>query len=86
MRKLAIALIRVYQYALSPFLGKNCRFYPTCSEYAEEAFSRYGFFRGGYLTLRRVVKCQPFHSGGYDPVLPVEHSGKSDEAITSNQN
>ena len=82
MRKLAIALIRVYQYALSPFLGKKCRFYPTCSEYAEEAFSRYGFFKGGYLTLRRVVKCQPFHSGGYDPVLPVEHSGKSDEANT----
>ena len=49
MRKLAIALIRVYQYALSPFLGKNCRFYPTCSEYAEEAFSRYGFFKGVIL-------------------------------------
>lgn len=86
MRKLAIALIRGYQYALSPLLGKNCRFYPTCSNYAEEAIRRYGIFKGGYLTLRRVVKCQPFHSGGYDPVLPVEHSGKSDEVSTSSQN
>ena len=86
MRKQAIALIRGYQYALSPLLGKNCRFYPTCSNYAEEAIRRYGIFKGGYLTLRRVVKCQPFHSGGYDPVLPVEHSGKSDEVFTSSQN
>ena len=83
MRRLVIALIRGYQYAISPLLGKNCRFYPSCSNYAEEAFRRYGIFKGGYLTLRRVVKCQPFHSGGYDPVLPVEHSGKSDEADPS---
>lgn len=86
MRKVVIALIRGYQYALSPLMGKNCRFHPTCSEYAEEAFRRYGIFKGGYLTLRRVVKCHPFHSGGYDPVLPVEHSGKSDEVETSSQN
>jgi uncharacterized protein len=86
MRRLVIALIRAYQYAISPLLGKNCRFYPTCSSYAEEAFRRFGIFKGGYLTLRRVVKCQPFHSGGYDPVLPVEHSGKSDEVDASNNN
>jgi uncharacterized protein len=86
MRRLVIALIRGYQYAISPLLGKNCRFYPTCSSYAEEAFRRYGIFKGGYLTLRRVVKCQPFHSGGYDPVLPVEHSGKPGEVDTSNNN
>ena len=68
MRKLAIAIIKFYQFAVSPFLGKNCRFYPTCSCYAEEAFNRYGFFKGGYLTVLRLVKCHPFHPGGYDPV------------------
>ena len=78
MRKVVIALIKGYQYALSPLLGNNCRFHPSCSSYAEEAFRRFGVLKGGYLTLLRVVKCQPFHSGGYDPVLPVEHSGKSD--------
>jgi hypothetical protein len=85
MRRLAVALIRGYQYAFSPLLGSNCRFHPSCSSYAEEAFNRYGIFKGGYLTLRRVVKCQPFHSGGYDPVLPVEHSGKSDNTCSANK-
>ena len=77
MRKVAVKLIRGYQYAISPLLGSNCRFFPSCSHYAEEAFSRYGVAKGGYLTLRRIVKCHPFHSGGYDPVLPVYPSGKS---------
>lgn len=85
MRRLAIGLIKAYQYAISPLLGSNCRFHPTCSSYAEEAFRRFGVIKGGYLTLLRIVKCQPFHSGGYDPVLPVEHSGKSHEADTSNK-
>jgi putative membrane protein insertion efficiency factor len=85
MRRLAIALIRGYKYAVSPLLGNNCRFYPSCSSYAEEALRRFGVIKGGYLTLRRVVKCQPFHSGGYDPVLPVEHSGKSDNTNTANK-
>jgi uncharacterized protein len=78
MRKLVVALIKGYQYAISPLLGSNCRFHPSCSNYAEEAFRRFGVIKGGYLTVIRIVKCQPFHSGGYDPVLPVEHSGKSD--------
>ena len=90
MRRLAVGLIvrliKAYQYAISPLLGSNCRFHPSCSHYAEEAFRRFGVLKGGYLTLLRIVKCQPFHSGGYDPVLPVEHSGKSDEADTSNKN
>ncbi len=77
MRKVAVKLIRGYQYAISPLLGSNCRFFPSCSHYAEEAFSRYGVAKGGYLTLRRIVKCHPFHSGGYDPVLPADPSGKS---------
>jgi len=86
MRKVIIALIKGYQYALSPLLGNNCRFHPSCSSYAEEAFRRFGVLKGGYLTLLRVVKCQPFHSGGYDPVLPVEHSGKSDKKNSANNN
>ena len=86
MRRLAIALIKAYQYVISPLLGSNCRFHPTCSSYAEEAFRRFGVIKGGYLTLLRIVKCQPFHSGGYDPVLPVEHSGKSDKMKSSANN
>ena len=86
MRKVVIALIKGYQYALSPLFGNNCRFHPSCSSYAEEAFRRFGVLKGGYLTLLRVVKCQPFHSGGYDPVLPVEHSGKSDNKSSANNN
>ena len=90
MRRLAVGLIvrliKAYQYAISPLLGSNCRFYPSCSHYAEEAFRRFGVLKGGYLTLLRIVKCQPFHSGGYDPVLPVEHSDKSDTTVSANNN
>jgi putative membrane protein insertion efficiency factor len=90
MRRLAVGLIvrliKAYQYAISPLLGSNCRFHPSCSHYAEEAFRRFGVLKGGYLTLLRIVKCQPFHSGGYDPVLPVEHSDKSDTTVSANHN
>jgi len=90
MRRLAVGLIvrliRAYQYAISPLLGSNCRFHPSCSHYAEEAFRRFGVVKGGYLTLLRIVKCQPFHSGGYDPVLPVEHSDKPDTTVSVNNN
>ncbi|MDG1813797.1 MAG: membrane protein insertion efficiency factor YidD [Porticoccaceae bacterium] len=75
MRKLAIGAIKFYRFALSPLLGKNCRFYPTCSCYAEEALDRYGFFKGGYLTMLRLVKCHPFHPGGYDPVGGQDDTG-----------
>jgi uncharacterized protein len=67
MRFVAEFLIRVYQWTLSPFLGRNCRFYPTCSNYALEAIHEHGTLRGGWLTLRRLSKCHPFHPGGYDP-------------------
>lgn len=83
---LIIGLIKAYQYAISPLLGSNCRFHPSCSAYSEEAFRRFGVIKGGYLTLLRIVKCQPFHSGGYDPVLPVEHSGKPDTNVSANNN
>lgn len=68
MRRLLIYTIRVYQRFLSPFLGKNCRFYPTCSEYAVQALEEYGVVRGLWLTGKRILKCHPFHPGGYDPV------------------
>ncbi|ATE61947.1 membrane protein insertion efficiency factor YidD [Thauera sinica] len=68
MKTVLIALLRFYRYAISPMLGRNCRFHPTCSEYAIEAVQRHGALRGGWLALRRVGRCHPFHPGGYDPV------------------
>jgi uncharacterized protein len=65
-----IALVKAYQFSLSPLLGRQCRFYPTCSWYALEALRTRGGVRGGWLTLRRLAKCQPFSAGGYDPVPP----------------
>ena len=71
LRKLAVAPIRLYQYCLSPLLPKSCRFYPTCSAYAHKAIMEHGLFRGGMLTLLRLLRCHPWHSGGYDPVPPI---------------
>ncbi|MCX2727640.1 membrane protein insertion efficiency factor YidD [Thermomicrobium sp. 4228-Ro] len=68
MTKVALLLIRFYQRFISPGLPAACRFYPTCSEYGYEAIARYGIIKGGVLTLRRVLRCHPFHPGGYDPV------------------
>ena len=61
-------LIRAYQICISPLLGKNCRFTPTCSAYALEAIKKYGPGKGLLLSIKRVLKCNPFHEGGYDPV------------------
>ena len=66
--KLIQLLIRFYQLAISPYLGRNCRFYPTCSNYAYEALVKYGLAKGSYLALKRVLRCHPFHAGGIDPV------------------
>lgn len=68
MQTILIVLIRVYQTILSPFLGNHCRFYPSCSSYAIEALEKHGFFRGLYLSLRRISHCHPWHEGGVDPV------------------
>ena len=68
MKFLLIAPLRFYRYAISPMLGRNCRFYPTCSEYAIEALERHGALRGGLLAAKRVGRCHPFNRGGYDPV------------------
>jgi putative membrane protein insertion efficiency factor len=66
--RLADKVVRAYQLTISPLLGPRCRFHPTCSEYARESLRRFGFVRGGWLTIRRIVRCQPFCAGGYDPV------------------
>ncbi|MDG4561359.1 MAG: membrane protein insertion efficiency factor YidD [Candidatus Competibacter sp.] len=68
MRAILIVLIRGYQLLLSPLLGNHCRFYPSCSQYACEAIERHGALRGGWLAIRRVLRCHPWHPGGVDPV------------------
>jgi putative membrane protein insertion efficiency factor/ribonuclease P protein component len=68
MKTVLIALLRFYRYAISPMLGRNCRFHPTCSEYAIEAVERHGALRGGWMAAKRVGRCHPFNPGGYDPV------------------
>ncbi|MCA9507995.1 MAG: membrane protein insertion efficiency factor YidD [Myxococcales bacterium] len=67
-----LLLIRSYQRFISPLLGPRCRFYPTCSSYAYTAFSSGGLFLGMYLTIKRLLKCHPFHEGGFDPVPPCK--------------
>jgi putative membrane protein insertion efficiency factor len=68
MRQLLIALIRGYQYIISPFLGNHCRFVPSCSQYAAEAIRVHGAGHGLWLALKRLGRCHPWHPGGYDPV------------------
>jgi putative membrane protein insertion efficiency factor len=68
MKALLLLLLRGYQYAISPLLGANCRFYPSCSDYALDAIERHGVVKGTWLALRRVARCHPYHPGGFDPV------------------
>lgn len=68
MQKVILALIRGYQRFLSPLLGSNCRYYPTCSHYTYEAIAKYGVAKGGRMGLRRIARCHPWHPGGFDPV------------------
>jgi len=68
MSRLLIGLIRLYQYALSPFIGPSCRFTPTCSEYACQALRKHGFLKGVWLGARRISRCHPWNPGGHDPV------------------
>ena len=79
MARLAMLVIRFYQSAISPILPSTCRFEPSCSHYGHEAFAKHGFFKGSYLTVRRIARCNPFHAGGYDPV-PEKESDRVESA------
>lgn len=68
LNKLAVGLIKGYQWTLSPYIGQQCRFHPTCSQYGIAAFSRYGFLKACKLTVLRILKCHPWHPGGHDPL------------------
>lgn len=65
---LGLVLIRSYQLLISPLIGPRCRYSPTCSQYAYDAVGKYGLFKGGYLAVRRLLRCHPWSPGGYDPV------------------
>ncbi|MDR1735716.1 MAG: membrane protein insertion efficiency factor YidD [Oscillospiraceae bacterium] len=68
MKRVLLALIRGYRAGISPLFPPSCRFIPTCSEYALQAVEKYGALKGGWLALRRILRCHPFRKGGYDPV------------------
>jgi putative membrane protein insertion efficiency factor len=68
MKKLLSLFIKFYQYFISPLTGQNCRYFPTCSAYAIEAIEKHGSLKGTALAVKRVLRCHPFHAGGFDPV------------------
>lgn len=76
MQKILINLIRGYRYVLSPLLGNHCRFYPSCSRYAIEAFETHGPLKGLRLSGGRLLRCHPWHNGGHDPVPPANPKAK----------
>jgi len=78
MKHIFLGLIRLYQKIISPLKpAPTCRFYPTCSQYGVEAIQRFGAFKGGFITMKRILKCHPFHPGGIDPVPEKEENRKS---------
>nr|WP_218587672.1 membrane protein insertion efficiency factor YidD [Selenomonas ruminantium] len=68
MKRFLLLLIWGYQHVISPLKPPTCRYFPTCSEYARQAIEKYGVRRGGWLAVKRILRCHPFHEGGYDPV------------------
>lgn len=84
MKTLLLLLLRAYQLGLSPFLGQNCRFYPSCSDYARQAIVSHGALHGSLLAGRRLCKCHPWHDGGLDPVPPAKHSHPAHVPPTAN--
>ena len=78
MKTLIIWLIEGYRRYISPLFPPSCRFQPTCSQYALEAIATYGTIKGGWLAITRILRCHPFHPGGYDPVPPINKSSNLD--------
>ena len=74
MKTLLIQLIRAYRHFISPLFPPSCRFQPTCSQYAAEAIATYGSIKGSWLAVRRILRCHPFHPGGYDPIPAADES------------
>lgn len=68
LKRLLISIIDFYKIAISPYFGRNCRFYPSCSEYAKESIIKKGVLRGIFFAIVRIIRCNPFSKGGYDPV------------------
>lgn len=68
MKKISIFLIKLYKLIFSPLMGNQCRFHPTCSQYTKEAIEKYGFLKGWGLGIKRILRCNPFCKGGYDPL------------------
>lgn len=81
--RLAVGLIHIYRFAISPLLGSNCRYTPTCSAYTLVALQRFGFWKGTGLGVRRVLRCHPWHAGGHDPVPPATTTSTSADAVRS---
>lgn len=77
MKKILLKLVRFYQVAISPMKPPSCRFYPTCSQYGLEAIERFGPIKGTWLTIKRISKCHPLHTGGFDPVPEKEEKKDS---------
>lgn len=74
---IAVGLVRTYQWTIRPIIGANCRFWPSCSDYAVEALRSHGTARGGLLSARRILRCHPWHPGGVDPVPPSTHRARA---------
>lgn len=68
MKKILISVIKFYKRFISPYIGPRCRFYPTCSEYSIQAIEKYGMYKGIWLSTKRIIRCNPFSKGGYDPL------------------
>jgi len=68
LKQTLVFIIKIYQFMISPFIGSHCRFYPSCSAYAQEAIQKHGCMKGGYLSLKRLLKCHPWNEGGVDLV------------------
>jgi putative membrane protein insertion efficiency factor len=84
MKSALLLLLRAYQLAISPMLGQNCRFYPSCSSYALEAIGLHGAAKGSWLAAKRLGHCHPWHEGGFDPVPPADGSTSSTTACGCN--